>query len=459
MELPLAFVREMKRILGPEYEEYLSCFTRPYRPGLRVNTAKISVDHFLEIAPFHLERIPWIENGFYYREEDAPSRHPYYYAGLYYLQEPSAMTPASLMNVEPGDRILDICAAPGGKSTELGARLNGTGLLVSNDISASRARGLLKNIEVFGISNCLVLCEVPDRMSDLFPGFFDKILVDAPCSGEGMFRKDHKMIRAWQEHGPGYFAPIQRSIVKSAVKMLRPGGELLYSTCTFSPLENEGTIHELLKACPDMHMKELPGREGFSHGMPDMTENGDPELSRAVRIWPQRMEGEGHFIALLAKEGSREHTGTDVPKYGKSVAIPDEMKEFLSGIRREYDSRYISLRQDRAFYLRETIPHLESSRVLRSGLLLGECRTKRFEPSQALAMSLSGGDYESCLNLHDGDIRLLKYLKGETIDVFPGETERDRGFQLVEADGFPVGWGKLTNGILKNKYLPGWRMV
>jgi len=459
MELPSAFVREMKRMLGPEYEAYLSCLSQPYKPGLRVNTSKISVDHFLRIAPFHLERVPWIENGFYYSEEDAPSRHPYYYAGLYYLQEPSAMTPANLMNIRPGDRILDLCAAPGGKSTELGARINGTGLLVSNDISASRARGLLKNIEVFGITNGLVLCEVPDALTNVFPEFFDKILIDAPCSGEGMFRKEHRMIKSWIEHGPEYFSAIQRSITKSAVKMLRPGGELLYSTCTFSPLENEGTINELLKACPEMHIKDIRRKPGFSAGMPGMIEGCDPDLSKAVRIWPQRMNGEGHFAVLLSKEGMEQQTHDVSSGFGRQAAIPDEMQDFLTCIDREYNNSCISIRQDRAFYLEEGVPRLESSRVLRSGLFMGECRKKRFEPSQALAMSLAGDTFDSCLNLHCDDIRIQKYLKGETIDVFSGETARDKGWQLVEADGYPLGWGKLSDGILKNKYLPGWRMV
>lgn len=223
MNLPETFVSKMKRLLGSDYENYEKCFDLPRHYGLRVNTAKISVDEFLKIAPWPLRPVPWIENGFYYDGDVyQPARHPYYFAGLYYLQEPSAMTPANRLPIDPGDRVLDVCAAPGGKATELGARLNGTGVLAANDLSSSRAKGLLKNLELFGIGNVLVLCEEPGKLVPCFQEYFDKILIDAPCSGEGMFRKDKKMIRAWEEHGPEYFSRIQKSIITQAARMLAP---------------------------------------------------------------------------------------------------------------------------------------------------------------------------------------------------------------------------------------------
>ena len=251
MNLPSAFEEKMKYLLGTEYDDYLNCFDEPRHYGLRINTAKISVEDFLKISPWPLEKVPWIHNGFYYDGENCqPAKHPYYYAGLYYLQEPSAMTPADRLPIEPGDRVLDVCAAPGGKATELGARLNGTGVLAANDLSNSRAKGLLKNIELMGIGNVLVLSEEPGKLIPYFTEYFDKILIDAPCSGEGMFRKDRKMIRAWEEHGPDYFSKIQRSIITQAAQMLRPGGMILYSTCTFSPEENEQTIEYPSEAAP-----------------------------------------------------------------------------------------------------------------------------------------------------------------------------------------------------------------
>ena len=193
MQLPEKYLESMKELLKDEFDSYIESFDEPRLYGLRVNTAKISVQEFLKICPFELTPIPWISNGFYYKEEDKPAKHPFYFAGLYYLQEPSAMTPAFVLPVNEGEKVLDLCAAPGGKSTELGAKLNGKGLLVSNDISASRAKALLKNVEVFGIGNVLVTCEYPEKLAEKFVGFFDKILVDAPCSGEGMFRKDKKL--------------------------------------------------------------------------------------------------------------------------------------------------------------------------------------------------------------------------------------------------------------------------
>lgn len=233
MKLPENYLAAMKELLGEEYEAYLASFEEPKSLGLRVNTRKISVEDFLKLTPFHLTPVPWTENGFYYEEGEAVTRHPHYYAGLYYIQEPSAMIPASRLPIEPGDRVLDLCAAPGGKATELGARLMGTGVLLANDISNSRAKGLLKNLELFGIGNMFVTSETPEKLCRFYEGCFDKILIDAPCSGEGMFRRDPSMVKSWEEHGPAYYAQLQREILESAVRLLAPGGKLLYSTCTF----------------------------------------------------------------------------------------------------------------------------------------------------------------------------------------------------------------------------------
>ena len=228
MELPAAFEEKMRALLQEEFDDYIACYKEPRYYGMRVNTGKISVEEFEKICPFEIKKIPWIENGFYYDgDKVSPAKHPYYFAGLYYLQEPSAMTPANRLPVEPGDKVLDVCAAPGGKATELGAKLQGEGVLIANDISSSRAKGLLKNIEVFGIGNVLVLSEEPGRLENYFTEYFDKILIDAPCSGEGMFRKDKKMVKAWEEHGPEFFSNLQRNIILQAARMLKPGGLML----------------------------------------------------------------------------------------------------------------------------------------------------------------------------------------------------------------------------------------
>ncbi len=303
MKLPQAFEEKMKGLLGEDFDSYIACFDNPRYYGLRVNTQKISVEEFQRICPFEIRPIPWIHNGFYYDgEKEVPSRHPYYFAGLYYLQEPSAMTPASRLPIEPGERVLDLCAAPGGKATELNARLKGTGLLVANDISNARAKALLRNLELFGSENVLVTNETPAGLADVFPGFFDKILVDAPCSGEGMFRKDEAVIGTWTPERPDFFADLQREITSNAVKMLRPGGLMMYSTCTFAPQEDEGTVSFLLENFPEMELVEMEGYEGFSKGNP-VWGNGDPEIEKTVRIWPHKMNGEGHYLALFRKKG------------------------------------------------------------------------------------------------------------------------------------------------------------
>ena len=296
MNLPKAFEEKMKLLLKEEFEDYIACYEEPRFYGLRVNTAKISVEEFRKICPFEIHPIPWIENGFYYDgDQIQPSKHPYYYAGLYYLQEPSAMTPANRLPVSPGERVLDVCAAPGGKATELGAKLAGDGVLVANDISNSRAKGLLKNLKVFGVKNMLVLSEEPGKLIDYFPEYFDKILIDAPCSGEGMFRKDKKMVKAWEEHGPEFFAKLQRSIITQAAQMLRPGGMILYSTCTFDAMENEGTIEYLLTQYPEFEICEIAPYERFAKGIPETTMSGNPEFEKTVRIFPHKMHGEGRI--------------------------------------------------------------------------------------------------------------------------------------------------------------------
>ena len=471
MKLPEAFEEKMRLLLQEEYETYLQCFEEPRHYGLRVNTRKISAEEFLKIAPWPLTPVPWIPNGFYYDGDRVqPAKHPYYFAGLYYLQEPSAMTPASRLPVEPGDYVLDVCAAPGGKATELGAKLNGTGMLVANDISNSRARGLLKNLELLGIGNVLVTSEEPGKLVSHFTEFFDKILIDAPCSGEGMFRKEKKMIKAWEEHGPEFFSRLQRSIVVQAAAMLRPGGMLLYSTCTFDPQENERIIEYLMSQCPEFEICEMEGYEGFCPGRPEFTKSKCPELEKTVRIFPHKMQGEGHFIALLRKKAPWEdHAGSTgrgaaVGAPGRSGTagkrkLPEELEEFLGSLRLELDRRRLEIREERVYYMPEGMPELRGIRFLRSGLLLGELKKNRFEPGQALAMYLKKEDYGNILDFSVEDERVIRYLKGETLDVEDLVSPSEKGWYLVCVDGYPLGFGKLASQVLKNKYLPGWRWM
>ena len=460
MKLPSEFEEKMQRLLGDEFPSYIACYEEPRYYGLRVNTRKISVEDFRRICPFEIRQVPWIENGFYYNgEEVSPARHPYYFAGLYYLQEPSAMTPASRLPVEPGDRVLDLCAAPGGKATELGAKLQGRGLLAANDISSSRAKGLLKNIELFGIGNVLVSSEEPGRLAGFFPGFFDKILIDAPCSGEGMFRKDRKMVKAWEEHGPDFFSKLQKNIILQAASMLRDGGMMLYSTCTFDPSENEEVIAHLLRERPEFHICPMEPYQGFAPGRPELAGGSDPSLADTVRIFPHRMHGEGHFLALLQKgeKAPQKGRGEKEPPRRRSRKLPEELEKFLEKLKIDLSPDRLDIHGERVYYMPEGLPAVRGMRFLRTGLLLGELKKNRFEPSQALAMALCPEDFDQVISLPCSDERVIRYLKGETLDVEDQVCGSQKGWHLFCVDGYPLGWGKLSGGTLKNKYLPGWR--
>jgi NOL1/NOP2/sun family putative RNA methylase len=457
MDFPISFTEKMKDILQDEYEDFLKGYDRTRHYGLRVNRTKISASQFERMSMYDLVPVPWIDNAFEYEDNVSPAKHPYYFAGLYYLQEPSAMTPANLLPVEPGDRVLDLCAAPGGKATELGAKLNHTGLLVANDISNSRAKALLKNIELFGIPNVLVTSEPSDKLAEKFPGFFDKILIDAPCSGEGMFRKNPGMMKDWEVYGPKHYSDLQRSIVPNAIRMLKPGGMLLYSTCTFSPEENEGTVKFMLDLDPDLEVVEIPNRyEGFAPGRPELIEDGPEQLKHCVRIWPHKMNGEGHFIALLQKKASAEAVEQKI-KPKKEKALPALLEEFMKDCSYPVRGSDIEIQEDRVYLMPEGIKGMKGLRFLRSGLLLGTLTKDRFEPSQAFAMVLKKEQYQAVIDLSCDDQRVIRYLKGETIDVDDLALSRKKGWFLVCVDGYPLGWGKLVNGSLRNKYLPGWR--
>ena len=468
-DLPQSFLDSMKEILGEDYEAFLAGFDGQRQYGLRVNTLKMNLEEFERIAPFHLKKVPWISNGYFYEAEDVPAKHPFYSAGLYYLQEPSAMTPASRLKVQPGERVLDLCAAPGGKATELGAALQGEGLLVANDINTARARALLRNLELFGISNSFVTNEPPHVLAERFPEFFHKIMVDAPCSGEGMFRKNPAVVDSWQEKGPEYFSKLQREIIVQAADMLLPGGMMFYSTCTFSPLENEKTITHLLKERPDMEVIPMEDYEGFAEGLTSYRgEVFDESCKLCRRIWPHKMSGEGHFMALLHKKnGTPQQVQQTVLQssiwWEKCKGLNKEQKEaaedFFSHVNIAYDEKRIDVRGDNLYYLPAPQYDGQGLHFLRNGLFMGEFKKKRFEPSQPFALALHAQDFDQVLDFPADDERLSRYLRGETLDVsdlIAGEKKR-KGWQLVMVAGHPLGFGKLVNNNLKNKYPAGWR--
>lgn len=427
--LPEAFLNRMEAQLGAEYGAFLESFQRPRAVALRWNPLKAGV----RSLPFALEPVPWEPMGYYYDPAARPGLHPYHEAGAYYLQEASAMAPVVLLDPQPGERVLDLCAAPGGKSTQIAGRLLGRGLLVCNEIHPGRAKILSQNIERMGVGNALVTNEKPESLSRRLPGFFDRVLVDAPCSGEGMFRKEEAAVTDWSEETVAMCAQRQGEILDCAAGMVRPGGLLVYSTCTFAPQEDEEAVAGFLERHPEF-VPEVTKASWFVSG-----ENG------SYRMWPHRLRGEGHFAARLRKlDGEetqiREEAGGALPKAWQSFAR--ETGIAMPG------NKCVTF-GDRLFLLPEGAPSLTGLRVLRPGLELGTLKKDRLEPAHALALWL-----KECANTVDyawDSTEIKQYLHGE---VLPGST---RGWCLVTVDGYSIGWAKGDGNQLKNHYPKGLR--
>ena len=452
MNLPESYIKNMTDLLGEDVSLYLDCFNRPSVHGLRVNKLKLSSAYFSDISPFKITSIPYIDNGYIYDNDDNPAKDVYYYAGLYYLQEPSAMLPANRLPINKGDRVLDLCAAPGGKATELAGKLAGSGVLYANDISASRALALLKNLELAGADNIYVTAETPENLSNKLPEYFNKILCDVPCSGEGMFRKEPSLIKSWLEKGPEYYQPIQRDIIDSAYKMLAPGGMLMYSTCTFNVKEDEENIQYFLDKYNDLELIDIDWYEGFTKGL-----NG---LDKCVRVYPHKMMGEGHFLALIHKKSrdiGKVEINTEEGIERKIITIISSDNKNTKNSNKHNNKQN---KQDNN-KTKETIDYLlpalkdngyrEGIRYIRTGLMLND--------SQSYAMTLNNNNYDNVLELKHSDIRTVKYLKGETLFLENDEVLK-AGNALISVEGFPLGFAKNDgNGKLKNMYSKGWRMT
>ena len=443
-KLPEEYIKTLKLQLKDDYDLYIDSFNKNRFYGLRVNTSKISVDEFIKICPFELKPIEWIDNGFYYDGNNIqPAKHPYYNAGLYYLQEPSAMTPANRLIINENDYVLDLCAAPGGKSTELAARLNQTGILMANDISNSRAKALLKNLELFGNSNIYVVSEDPKKLALKYPNTFNAILVDAPCSGEGMFRKDNKMIESWLNKGPLYYQTIQKDIMDNAYTMLKDNGYILYSTCTFDHRENEDVIEYILNKYNDLKLIDIKPYKNFT--------KANKPIDKAIRLYPYKLDGEGHFIALIQKNNTNNNITSTISK-NTNINLNDNIKLFLDKLPKRYTNNLFIL-EDKLYNLPSNI-NISKLRVLRSGLLLGTIKNNKLEPSQALAMVLKYNEYPYIISLDNNDIN--KYLKGDTLNISNYNNIINKEYYLVCINNYPLGWGKIDNNILKNKYAKGW---
>ncbi len=452
--LPPLFLSRMKDQLGDEYAAFLVSYDQPPDVGLRVNTLKLSPEEFKRVSPFQLTPIPWAPAGFVVPPNSRPGKHPYHAAGLYYLQDPSAMAVAELMSPRPAERVLDLAAAPGGKTTHIAALMGGGGLVVANDIHSRRAQVLAKNLERWGACNTVVLNETPPRLVEHFGAYFDRVVVDAPCSGEGMFRKDPEARAEWTPRLVESCAVRQDAILLDAAKLVRPGGVLVYATCTFAPEEDEGTIARFLDSHPQFELIASPQFSGFSSGRPDWLgerATGSQVLQRTVRLWPHKAPGEGHFIALLKKED----TGNRKSMSPIPHTLPPEAGQYFQGFCDEtlnwgpLEDR-LALFGSHLYQIPSDCPDLHGLKVIHWGWWLGTMKKKRFEPSHALAMGLRAEDVHHTLPLKLDDPSVDSYLRGEVL-ASPGE----KGWVLVTIDGFPLGWGKRVQGRLKT-HLPKW---
>lgn len=450
MNLPEQFTSEMKTLLGEDYLPFMASYEEHRHYGLRLNKLKNN-DTSRNFIIEGRRQVRWCPDGYYYSSDERPAKDPYYFAGSYYIQEPSAMTAASALQVKPGDKVIDLCAAPGGKSTQIASELMGDGLLVSNDISAGRVKTMKKNMEQSGVRNGLIVSESPTKLAMRWPTVFDKVIVDAPCSGEGMFRKEPKLITSWQKEGPEDFVPIQREILEAAHELLAAGGELVYSTCTYNMKENEDNIAWFMSTYPEYDLVDIKSLLGVSSGFHSEV---NAETTRTARVWPHKHQGEGHFVAKLRKrEGA-----TCTPKLIKPV-INKEQKEvfeaFLKDLKLTFtqsEMARLNVVKDTLYMLPETSLDIKGLRVFSNGWLLGSFKKNRFEPSQAFASGLTIDDNLNVVDYKHDDTSVIDYLKGNTLAA-----EKENGWYLVCVDGLGLGFGKVVNRRLKNKLEPTWR--
>ncbi|MBO5666523.1 MAG: RsmB/NOP family class I SAM-dependent RNA methyltransferase [Firmicutes bacterium] len=533
MNLPSQFLQRMKAMLGEEFAAFEESFHRERYSGLRANLLKTSVDKFQRIQPFSLTSIPWCESGFYYdgpaelEKGLRPGKHPWHEAGLYYIQEPSAMAVAEAAGrairrhleerEEEPLRVLDLCAAPGGKSSQLASLLGGRGFLISNEIVPGRAKILSQNMERMGLTNGIVVNHAPEELSARFSGCFDVIVVDAPCSGEGMFRKDEDTIDQWSPENVTMCGERQKDILTDAFEMLAPGGTLVYSTCTFAPEENEAVVLWVLRNYPDVEVLPADPQQLFAEGRPDwiaedfgcetvdLTEQEKEAIGCSARLWPQSIHGEGHFMAVFQKAGEpeedeeRERTwigGAKPPKKGKKMKgahkgygnqilkkAPPEWKIFAEDFFGEEEAdaawrgaldricgegQQFLLFGEQLYAVHADCPDLSGLTVMRAGLHLGTIKKERFEPSHALALALTPAMLEDlsleerCLEVAT-EAMAVRYLKGEALETSGAAEAAERlpqdGWNLVTYGGYPLGWTKISGGSAKNHYPKGLRWV
>lgn len=485
MILPDSFINRMKEYLENSevgFDGFLESFDDKPLKGIRINQNKVSAENYANIMEDLGEtasKVSWCSCG-YFTDNESSGNDPYYHAGVYYPQEPSAMLPAEVMAAKPGDYVLDLCAAPGGKACRLGEDLKGEGLLIANEISENRAKALLRNIERMGIKNCVILNETPEHLAVNFNAFFDKILVDAPCSGEGMFRRDPNAVKSWEKYGPVQCIELQKGILEMADKMLKPGGELVYSTCTFCEGEDELQIIDFMNNHDGYSVIAHPEIEGVTHA------GNNSKLPGSMRIWPHKSEGDGHFCVHLKKSEDVEMEGfslSTLPSYKRKrddnygfSKSKDAMMTFLKDIlvddclaiyKKKLNNEFV-IHTDKIHLLPVEERIFNRLKVVKLGSFPGEIKTtsveRLFMPSHSLALELNGNDIKdnSKIILSRDDERLYRYLKGETITLNPEEVAglKKKGYVVITVNNYPIGFGKIAGpGQIKNLYPKAWRIV
>jgi NOL1/NOP2/sun family putative RNA methylase len=430
-----------------DYHDFIDCLTQPPCHGLRTNFLKTTTQEISTLLPYDLQPIPWCKEGFIYPSTERPAKSLAYFAGLFYIQEPSAMLPAVLLDAKPGEAVLDICAAPGGKSVQIAGQMQNEGLLISNDASASRSRALIRNLELAGVTNAVVLNEQPAKLAGRFVDFFDRILVDAPCSGEGMFRRDPEAKKAWTENKPEACALIQKEILKHAAVMLKPGGRLVYSACTFNTRENEEQIESFLKTHGDFSLVPINHPVyGISPGL--------NILPGAARIWPHRAEGEGHFAALLIKRKVEPQTASILYK-PKPLPHPQRIliDNFIeTDLKIKIPGEFIA-HHENIYRIPDNLLDINGLRIARMGWHIGKISKDRFKPSHAMALGLKAKEARYFVNL--GQEEAVSYIKGYSI---PYNLDANKKFVLVGYKNHPLGWAVYRDGLLKNKLPVNWVM-
>ncbi len=492
-QLSQDFMCRMQDMLKEAYPAFLRSYEQGRFQALRVNAIKGTKDEFLEKAPFFdLRGVLWEQNGFYYdgTSDCAPGKHPFHEAGVYYIQEPSAMAPAAYLEAAPGEHVLDLCAAPGGKTTQIASYMQNQGLLVCNEIHYARAKILSENVERMGIRNALVTNETPQHLAEVFDGYFDRILVDAPCSGEGMFRKNEEACSEWSLANVQMCADRQDEILDCADRMLRPGGRLIYATCTFAPAENEGSIARFLDRHSAYQILEVKKFHGMSEGVPawahyDTRSSGDSmtavcgedydssvgthldgqreshdSIRHTIRLFPHLVQGEGHYLAVLQKQGDMPEGYQAFPSNGLQRGLnAKDAKEFLQFQQEALRVDLLENMQDRLlkfgeqlYLMPEDMPSINRLKVLRAGLHLGTLKKNRFEPSHALALALKKEDVKRSMELGTEETARA-YLGGMTLNH-----DGEKGWYLMTYQGYSIGWGKLAGQVMKNHYPKGLRL-